>query len=123
MIWESASGLMDIVYQQDFTSIDSGLLRIDNLLKRISDDFPIVRKKAYYFFKENLKRFIFCQWNSASLVPSAFLKRSMPEFTRGDVERVFQVTSSTANRWILDWTEAGLIKSADNQNQSKYGFI
>lgn len=116
--------LIDSVYGQNFYDPISGIERINKTVEQLrKNGFDIYRKNNHYFCQLDHE----CHY----LIPMDITPRSVyghfkvmhQQFKRSELETLYAIKKATANIWVKEWEEQGIIQKFGVGKSSYYRFV
>ncbi len=116
--------LIDNVYGQNFYDPISGIERINKTVEQLrKNGFDIFRKNNHYFCNIDPKRsYILPKDLNPKSVYTHFLVNHS-QFKRSELEEIYSIKKATANIWVKEWEESGIIQKFGVGKSSYYKFV
>lgn len=115
--------LIDSVYGQNFYDPISGIERINKSVEQLrKNGFDIFRKNNHYFCQpEDSFLYLLPKDLNPRSIYSHF-KVSHLQFKRSELETLYNIKKATANIWVKEWEDAGIIEKHGVGKSSYYRF-
>jgi len=116
--------LMDFIYRQNFFTPKNGMDRLKKVIKKLKDKgIKISINQGHYYFEDYSLPIVLSMGLDPKGVWNYFkVHYTEDTFTRVHLESFFNISKASANRWLNEWQEEGVLDSTGVGKAKTYNF-